>query len=427
MERFEVVLAKDGMQAEIAACPGPPPSKAELSEALRIAGIVHGIDATAINRLCLPGADTRTIVARGTAALTGKDEQLRPEAWHSKLPGKATPAGMIDYHERQYLHPIRRSETLGSIEASTVGTAGMDVRGRVLPGIDGQPLRLRLGNGAVRKGNAIIAQRDGVALVNEELIDVVPLYTHASSVGYASGNLHSAGSLLIEGDVDEGFLAEADGDIAVTGTVQGELRAKGSVLVEQGILGKQAVHAGADLRCHHATNANLRAGGNLVVADHVAQCRIQAKSVLILDGRAMVRGGQVGARDRILVGSAGAVAGTPTLLAVGQLFDERAELARRDASAQRESRMSKRAADRGRASKSNRRAVKATDHALAEKLRLKRLQRELLRKATIEITSNCYSGVTIEFGRHHLEVDRDLHAVIFRFDLETDTIQQSAP
>ena len=352
------------MQAEIAACPGPPPSKAELSEALRIAGIVHGIDATAINRLCLPGADTRTIVARGTAALTGKDEQLRPEAWHSKLPGKATPAGMIDYHERQYLHPIRRSETLGSIEASTVGTAGMDVRGRVLPGIDGQPLRLRLGDGAVRKGNAIIAQRDGVALVNEELIDVVPLYTHASSVGYASGNLHSAGSLLIEGDVDEGFLAEADGDIAVTGTVQGELRAKGSVLVE---------------------------------------------------------------RDRILVGSAGAVAGTPTLLAVGQLFDERAELARRDASAQRESRMSKRAADRGRASKSNRRAVKATDHALAEKLRLKRLQRELLRKATIEITSNCYSGVTIEFGRHHLEVDRDLHAVTFRFDLETDTIQQSAP
>lgn len=423
VEQFDVVIAKDGMQAEVVLRPGPSVSETELMTALATAGVVHGIDADAIARLGAAEAKTTVIVARGTAALLGHNEQLRAETWHSKLPGKPSQSGKIDYRERQFLHPIKKSDVLGSITPSTVGQAGQDVRGGELPGTAGKPLHTRIGDGAQRKGNSIIAQRNGVALINEELIDVVPLYAHSGNVDYASGNLRTEGSLLIEGEVKAGFLACADGDIAVIGTVQGELHANGSVMVEQGIMGKQIVRAGADLTCHHATNGTLRAGNTLVIADQATQCSLHAQTVMVTDGHATVRGGQILARDRIFVGSAGAAAGTPTVLAVGQLLDERAELARRNANTQRESRRTKRAPDRGQARKSHRSAVKANDHALAEKLRLKRRQRELLREATIQITNTCFCGVMIEFGQFHLEVDHDLHDVTFRFDLETDTIR----
>ncbi|MGK0201002.1 MAG: hypothetical protein ACI89X_003855 [Planctomycetota bacterium] len=425
MERFDVVIAKDGMQAEVALRPGPELSTTELTEALAAAGVVHGINTDAITRLCAATTETRATVAHGTVASVGQDEELVSEEWHTKLPGRPFPDGGIDYRDRHFLHAINQSDVLGTINARTVGDDGRDVRGRKLPGVAGQPLRQHIGDGAQRRGNSIIARRAGVAVVNEELIDVAPLYTHSGNVDYASGNLRTAGSLLIEGDVDVGFQAEADGDIAVMGTVQGQLHAKGSLMIERGIMGKQVVRAGADLTCQHATNATLRAGSNLVVADQAAQCSLHAQNVLVIDGRATVRGGQICARDRILVGSAGAVAGTPTLLAVGQLLDERAELARRNAKTYRESRRTKRSPDRGQASKSQRSAVKAHDDALAEKLRLKRRQRELLREATIQITNTCFCGVTIEFGQFHLQVDRDLRDVTFRFDLETDTIQYS--
>ncbi|MFT4839578.1 MAG: hypothetical protein ACI8UD_000150 [Planctomycetota bacterium] len=425
MERLDVVIAKDGMQAEVVLRQGPALSTTELAEALAAAGVVHGIDADAVTRLCAAASETREIVAHGTVAKPGQNEELRAEEWHRKLSGTTFPSGKINYRERHFLHPLTETDVLGTITARTDGDAGRDVLGRELPTTSGQPLHQRIGDGAIRKGNSIIARRNGVALVNEEWIDVVPLYTHSGNVDYASGNLRTAGSLLIEGEVTVGFLADADGDIAVMGTVQGEVHAKGSVMIERGILGKQTVRAGADLTCHHATNGTLRAGNNLVVADQSSQCSLHARNVLVIDGRATVRGGQICARDRILVGTAGSVAGPPTVLAVGQLLDERAELARRNAATHRESRRSKRSPDRGQASKSNRIAVKANDHALAEKLRLKRLQREILREASIHVSKMCFSGVKIEFGQFRLQVDHDLRDVTFRFDLETDTIRHN--
>ena len=427
MTRFRIVIANDGLTAELQAAAGAAANEQELRRACAEAGVTTGIDDAAIadaaSQLANPNAVVATIIARGYSAKHGQDARLRGLPRNVPEPGRVTPSGRIDYRERHFLQPIADTEVIATVVPETSGSAAIDVRGRELPAIPGKPLPQQLGPGARRTGDTIFAKRDGVVLHTEAVLDVVPLYTHSGNVDYASGNLHTKGSLLVEGDIGNGFQVTADGDIAVLGTVHGELQAQGSALIERGILGQQLVRAGTDLICHHATNSNLSAARTLVVEDQATQCQAKAKTVRITNGRAAVRGGQILARDHIEVGSAGAPAGTTTLLAVAQLIDERTTIVRLSSATLRQTRIVQRSLDQGRGSKGLRKLVKASNHESSEQLRLKRRQRELLRDATIRVQRTCYGGVIVKFGMRQLRIDADLHEVTFRYDLETDSIQ----
>lgn len=423
MDRLRVAIVEDGMAARATMSPGPAVPHDELLQALGAHGVVHGISPQAVACLGEGACERPVLVAEGTQPTRGDAEQLHPEHWHHATPGQRAAGGSIDYHERHLLHPVREGDVVGAIQPCTLGDPGRDVRGKHLPGLPGERLPLDLGEGVHREGRTLVARTAGVALFTGQRIDVVPLYTHPRDVDYASGNLHMQGSLLVEGEVAAGFLVEASGDIAVHGSVHGAVRAGGSAYVEHGIMGRQGVRAQGDLTCHHATDGRLRSGNQLTIGDHTSHCVAYARTIAAHEGRATVRGGQMYARDRIVVGCAGAGAGTPTLLAVGHLLDTRAELARRNADVHRESRRDKRSTSADDPRKGKRHASKALDRASHETLRLRRLQRELIEAASIRVTGTCHCGVTVEFGPYRLEVERDLHDTTFRFDPKTNSIR----
>jgi uncharacterized protein len=430
--RIRIVIAPDGSTATAQVAAGPPCDEGDLRKACRAAGVTAGIDEQALRALGQQLEDPSAVVvgailARGKAAQDGRDAHLLNLPSSDLKPGAVAAEGRINYRERDFLHPITNGQRLATIVSATRGSPGFDVRGEALAAMPGRPLTERLGPGTQRDGNTVLANCDGVVLHTEQLLDVVPLFTHAGNVDYASGNLHSNGSLLVQGDVGGGFQVTASGDIAVQGTVYGELLAEGSVLIERGVLGQECVRAGADFTCHHATNSTISAARKLVVEDQVHQCQVKARSVQVVNGKGSVRGGEVLARDHIEVRSAGAPAGTATTLAVGQLIDERATLARLSVATMRESREAQRFLDQGRGSKGLRKLVKASNHESAEQLRLKRRQRELLRDATIRIAGTCFGGVVVKFGVMQLRIHEDLHDVTFHFDLDRETIHSSQP
>jgi len=441
--RVQIKIATNGLEAQLVAAAGPAATIDELRAELANAGVTHGISENALDdaaaRLTDPQATLDIVVARGTPPEHGRDGCLTGDLLGHPLPGvledsapKASYRAQCDlnmnYRERLWLRPVATDQKVADITEPTAGTPGTTVRGQPINCKPGRPHAQREGDGVRRTDDALFANRDGVILSTDRKIDVVPLYTHSADVDYESGNLHTHGSLLINGEVCEGFHPTADADVAITGAVQnGGVTAGASVMIGQGVLGlDDVIRAGAKIRCRHATSARLVAEESIEIEDQSVQARLCAPRIRITEGRGTVLGGELHARDSIVVANAGSNAGTTTLLAVGELLEDPAEAARRTATAARIERTSVRSrrGDVNRGSKDTRARVRTSDKHSKDKLRLRERQLEILKSASIRITDTCQIGVIIRFGGWEIRPDEALKSTEFRFDVSERTIVQ---
>ncbi|MCA8954187.1 MAG: DUF342 domain-containing protein, partial [Planctomycetes bacterium] len=323
MGRLEVTIADGGMLARVQVHRGPPSALAELRAALAAAGVVRGIDEPALQRLAQrlddPLTELALEIAHGSSPIDGDDGRLQGDLLGGRIAGVAAADGSIDFRERHGLRAAAVGDVVAEILPATTGTAGHDVRGRALPSRPGKPHRQKAGRGVRREGDALIATVDGVVLCTDTTIDVVPLHVHAGDVDYRSGNLHTKGALVVQGDVGDGFAVTAGGDLVIAGTLQGsKARAGGRIEVERGIVGATAsARSGSDIRCHHATAARLVAENTIEITDQCMQASVHAPRIHVAGERGAVRGGELRCCTSIDVTTAGSAAGIRTVLVAG--------------------------------------------------------------------------------------------------------------
>lgn len=425
VERFAITIDEQGLGARLQVAPGPAVTAAELQTWLAEQGVVFGLDREALaavaSRLADPAFTDAVLVAHGTEPVGGEDGRLRGNLLAGPVAGKVHAADKIDFRERALLPPVKSGDLIADIVAPTGGTDGRDVKGNAVAAVPGKAHDCVFGDGVTVSEGHVVAARDGVVLVADGFVDVVPLHTHDSDVDYASGNLHTEGSFVINGCIRTGFCVTAAGDVIVAGDVQrGSVTAGGSVHVSQAILGcDDVVRADGDITCHHAAASRLLAEGSISVSDQVHDATLQAPRINVVGGRGTVRGASLKARDVIHVGTAGSPAGTETVLAVAQLLEERTGHARR---ALQSARLDRTAVRSGKA-KDVRAATKALDAERAELVRLRQRQRELMGAALIRIDGTCHEGVVIRFGAAEWRPATELYAVTFRWDADVSEIQ----
>jgi uncharacterized protein (DUF342 family) len=427
--RLNINLSSDGLIAELCAIAGPPQAAADVEAAIAKSGVVHGLDHAAIDDFVAQLAQTnfagRSVIARGNPPQHGNDGSLSGAFLIPKQPGTERSDGHVDYRERELLHPARIGELVAMITPPTLGTPGLSVLGRPIAAKPGSPHREKLGPGVQQRDNQIIACQDGVILHTSRLLDIVNLHVHRGDVDLASGNLHTAGSLRILGQVEAGAAAEAHGDLHLAGGLfDGKLCAGGSLLVDSGIQGKTSeATAGADLYCHHATSSHLRAEGLLEVADQATHCHMEAHTIRLVRGRGTVLGGELHAREQIEIRTAGNAQGTPTLLAVADLHTEYAALVILETEQNRMDRTLVRQQRQAEPSIKNlRSAARTQDRLIQEKMRLRQLQQELLKHATIRILGTAHPGVTIRLGSRQQVLELPESAHEFHFDHDSGEI-----
>ena len=430
MGRLRIDITADGITAELVVAAGPPASAVDVQAALAAASVNHGLDLDAIaaasSRLQDPQHQGRTVVARGSAARPGNDGRLEL-TWPLGLqPGTEAGDGHVDFRERQFLHPVSAGTVCARIVEPEAGAPGRSVRGAVLPAKAGRPVAVRPGPGLQLAGDRLIAVRGGTLVGNGTAIDVVPLFQHGADVDYRSGNLHTDGALVVRGDVREGFAATATEAVHVLGAVlDSSVHGGGSVRIEQGVLGPTSlVVAGTDLWCRHATGATLQAGRLLTFGDGASHCRAAATDIVATTGRGAVFGGELRARQRVAVRSAGRDPGAPTTLAVADLTTANAELVRNTG---RDQKLAERARHKARTlgssgGKSLRQATRLGDAAQQERLQLRLQQRELLRTACIEVLDQLHLGVRLGFGEHNHTVTEVRQHVRLRWDVDADRL-----
>ena len=77
-------------------------------------------------------------------------------------------------------------------------------------------------------------------------ISVLNVYHVPGNVGYATGNIDFAGSVVIRGDIENGFVVKAEGDVTVGGNVEG-----GSIYAD----GNITIRGGSPVRTRRLSNA----------------------------------------------------------------------------------------------------------------------------------------------------------------------------
>jgi len=410
------------MVAVVQATAGTAMSAADVRSALAAGRIVHGLDDEVIDALGQKLADAtfggETLVARGTPPVAGEDGRIEGVAPPGTQAGMPREDGSIDYRERLFLIGVSVGTELGRIVPPTAGTPGTDVNGGAVPAKSGKPTTIRIGAGAKVQGASVLATRAGVLLRTARTLDVVPLFTHGGDVDYSSGNLHTDGSLAVQGDVREGFVTTASGDVQVQGAVtDGTVHAGGSVEIGGCVIGRHAVvHADGDVACRHATSAAIEAGGTVTIADQATHCHIRAAVVKVVERHGVLLGGETRARDRITVRNAGSPGGAETLLVVGDVLAEATKSVRATGAA----RLDEHAQQRHGSGTD----LHSDDAANAERRKLRLHQREALAKACVEIQGTIHPGVRVVFGERSWTCNTARHGLRLRWDAASETITE---
>lgn len=427
-DRIALEIAPDRLTARVRVAAGEPCDEAALRARIADAGIVHGIDESAVGRVARGLAErdfaTSEAIAHGTPMEPGQDGRLELAFDDGLAAGSEREDGTLDFTERFLLKPVRAEERIATLHPPVAGKPGRGVDGEEIPTEPGREVATLLGDGVERGDDGVLrAAADGTVHHQPgKLLDVVDLYLHAGDVDLHSGNLFMKGSLQIAGDVGLNLRAECERDLEVKGGVDGgRLSAGGSVRVARGLLGREQgrITAEADVTIHYVQDARIVCGGVLTVGADAITSRLRAGEIQ-LGGRAL--GGRLTAETRISVRQAGSPMGAKTLLqaaepvprpvatAVASLAEKKLE---------RSGRLSRRGKRSGAAGR-KRRMNENTELKRTQELAVRR--RELLEHASIEIRETVLDGVVLKMSIHRLALEAGAGPARFRFDPEADGI-----
>jgi len=171
-------------------------------------------------------------------------------------------------------------------------------------------------------GITILAEINGQVTYLGGKINVEEIFTVQGDVNLKTGNVMFLGTVLVLGNVEDGFVVKASGNVEVHGNVgKCELVAEGDIIVHQGITGKSGglIQAGKNVWAKFIENAKVEAGDSVIVSDGIVNSDVTANKKIICQGkRAALVGGHYRACEEINSKTLGSpVGGTETICEVG--------------------------------------------------------------------------------------------------------------
>lgn len=305
---------------------GADPSADSIRAALENSGVIHGIDEEMLRQIEeQPRYRERITVAEGTKPKHGEDARMvyNFQTDSREVHLQESKDGKVDFKELNRIENVVEGQVLARKVPPEQGEAGQTVTGRMIPAKDGKDIDPPLGDNTRLSddGRSVVAEINGLVKLVNGKITVEPMYIVNGDVNMKEGNIRFLGTVIVKGNVDDGFSVNAAGDIEVMGNVgKGTLEAEGDVIVHQGIAGKGEgrVTAGGSIWSKFIENGNADAGDMIVVSDGIINSQVFSDKRIICRGRrASIVGGHIRAAEEVDAKSLGSVAGMETLVEVG--------------------------------------------------------------------------------------------------------------
>lgn len=265
-------------------------------------------------------------VAQGQKTVNGDDAKIQYlfETDRSKVHLEEK-NGKVDYKELHLVQNVVEGQALARKVPAKQGVPGRTVTGKMLPARNGKDLPLPLGKNvrASEDGLTIIANVNGEATYIGGKINVETVFNINGDVDLKTGNQFFLGTIVVNGNVEDGFSVKATGNIEVRGNVgKAELSAEGDIIIHQGMAGKGSgsVIAGKNLWAKFVENAKISVGENVIVTQSIINSDITADKRIVCSGgkHAAIIGGHYRACEEINAKSIGSPSGgAETILEVG--------------------------------------------------------------------------------------------------------------
>lgn len=239
-----------------------------------------------------------------------------------KLKAQVDEEGKVDYKKLNNIQNVIADQPLAQKIPAERGKGGKTLFGRYLEAKNGKDIQIQLGANVKldRDGVTIKAEIDGEVMLVNGKVTVEPI-KYLDAVNVKTGDVKFVGTVVIKGNVQEGYKVEAT-NIEVNGIVdKSRLEATGNIIVRQGIFGKGEgfIKAGKSLWAKFINDTTVEVEENVIVNDSIVNSSVTAMKNIVLRGKkAQIIGGHLMATEEICarkVGSPGG--GTETILEVG--------------------------------------------------------------------------------------------------------------
>lgn len=327
---FVIDISKDEMKATCTinapGIGGADVSHDQIELALKSQGVVAGISSEKIDALVdKPVYNIPVVVAEANLPVDGRDAYIAYnfETDRSKIRAKEAANGQINFKELNLIQNVVQGQPLAQKMLPERGKAGKTLFGRYLEAKNGKDIALPLGKNVVvdSDGKTILAACNGQVLLINDKINVEPVM-EVDGVNIKTGNITFLGTVVVNGNVEDGYDIKASGNIEVNGAVGAcHLESDGDIIVSHGIVGRDEcqIKCGGSLWAKFIQNSKVEAGENIIVQDSIMNSEVSAQKRIILQGkRAQITGGHLFATETVLaknIGSAGG--GTETVIEVG--------------------------------------------------------------------------------------------------------------
>lgn len=272
-----------------------------------------------------PVYDKLFVVARGEKAkhgINGYVEYRFDTSKERKIENEEY--ARIDFKSSHNIANVHEGDIIAVYHEPTKGVEGHTVHNRILKAYDGKETQIQAGENVELTPDKMqaVSKIDGQALLQEGTLSVLPVYYVNGSLSIKTGgNIDFIGSVVINGDVEDGYIVKASKDIQVHGSIgKSEVISGGDVIVSNGIQtkGEGYVKAYGSIIAKFIGNSIVSAEERIVVSDGIVNSQVNCGGKIICYGkRARIHGGQLRAGNSIVSKEIGTAAGTETILEVG--------------------------------------------------------------------------------------------------------------
>lgn len=294
----KITVTSDLLQARLYIEPpkyeGPPATPEMLDKALATAKIAYGIDTTLLDSLKKkPQYSREFLIAQGVAPVKGVDGTIR---YCFEIKKEARPKifedGTVDFFDLGVVVNAKKEQVLAEITLPTPGSEGMAVTGKKLAPTPGKAVPNPVGRNTELnpEGTRLLATVNGHVSIHDSRVTISETFVVAGDVDVSTGNIKSVGNVTVSGNVQEGFLIEADGNVDIGGSLGGgSVKAGGNITIHGGIVGMGrsrieckgnltsgffencAASVGGEIKTESIMNSNINCAGKLEVAGHRAR------------------------------------------------------------------------------------------------------------------------------------------------------------
>ncbi|GMB02207.1 FapA family protein [Pelosinus sp. IPA-1] len=277
----------------------------QLIDKLKSAGVVYGIDVSALESLTQLRAGSDIVVARGKTSCNGNDAFLH---YHVDSDSQGRPVemddGRVDFKENNSFLCVEEGQLLVEKIPATPGTSGIDVFGLPILAKPGKDILMPVGKNVVNVDDwRLYAAIDGhLHIFLDKRINVIEVIVIDGDVDYSSGNIEFRGSVIVRGSVQPEFSVKAGGNVEICGSICGGIVEANNIIIHRGIQGmnRSVIKARERLRTNFIENATVYADQEVHVSDVILNSSVFAGVKVIVEGqRGLVRGGRISAGEEI--------------------------------------------------------------------------------------------------------------------------------